>query len=89
MSNTVNASFTIGSYKVVAEATFNGRTLNTVITVDGNEVERASSNASDYYEFSGLSGAALEAHDVKWLRDYATDAIMGQFLSLVEEKRAA
>ncbi|MDE2439286.1 MAG: hypothetical protein KGN01_07905 [Patescibacteria group bacterium] len=85
---TINTAFKIGSYNIAAEASFNGRTLNTVISVDGTEVERASSNAADYYTASFLSGAALEAYDQKWLKDYATDAVMSALLCLIEERAA-
>lgn len=85
---TINTSFKIGSYYIDAKATFNGRSLNTVVAVDGTVVERASSNAADYYTTSGLAGAALEAYDRKWLKDYATNAVMSVLLSLIEERGA-
>ncbi len=85
----INATFKIGNYMVTADANFSGRGLNTIITIDGIEVERSSSHAIDYYTASGLRGAALEAYDQKWLKDYATNAIMSTLMSLIDEKMAA
>lgn len=86
---TINVLFRIGAYNVRAEAYFSGKNLQTEITVDGHLIENASSTAADYYTFTGLKGAALKAHDKKWLREYATNAIMAHLLHMAEETAAA
>ncbi len=68
--------FDLGNSEVYAEAYFSGKNVNFTVILDGIDVERSSANAADYYSFTGLKGAALTAHDKKWLRDYATDAIL-------------
>lgn len=81
---TVNTEFKIGAYQVIAEASFSGVNLNVKINVDGVCVENSSGYGADHYTFSGLKGAALRSYDEKWLRDLATNNIMGNLLSCIE-----